>query len=82
MTVSVPNLYFTYYLSNQKLLRSFQRIVKTRAPKCVTRDGDAGRCVDLGDCPILLVNPDGLRKSICVQKLIPFSPGVCCPNNG
>ena len=56
-----------------------QRIVSS-APKCLTGAGDAGRCVDLQECPILLADLDGLRKSICFKTL--FVPGVCCPDKG
>ena len=56
-----------------------QRIVSS-APKCVTSTGDSGRCIDLNECPILLADIDGLRKSICFKTL--FVPGVCCPDKG
>ena len=56
-----------------------QRIISS-APKCVTSTGDSGRCIDLNECPILLADIDGLRKSICFKTL--FVPGVCCPDKG
>ena len=51
-----------------------------RAPRCTTPEGGRGHCVDLQDCPILLVNFNNLRKSICFKEL--FVPGVCCPDKG
>ena len=56
------------------------RITRNGAPRCTTPEGGGGRCVDIQDCPILLVNFDNLRKSICFKAL--FVPGVCCPNKG
>ena len=55
------------------------RITK-QAPRCTTPEGSGGRCVDIQECPILLVNFDNLRKSICFKAL--FVPGVCCPDKG
>ena len=56
------------------------RITRNRAPRCTTPEGSGGRCVDIQDCPILLVNFDNLRKSICFKAF--FVPGVCCPDKG
>jgi hypothetical protein len=56
------------------------RITRNGAPRCTTPEGEGGRCVDIQDCPILLVNFDNLRKSICFKAL--FVPGVCCPDKG
>lgn len=44
---------------------------------CKTPDGKNGRCEDLSSCPVLLLNLNGLRESLCFKSL--FVPGVCCP---
>ena len=49
------------------------------APSCTTSKGGVGRCMDIQDCPLLLVDLNVLRGSICFKSL--FVPGVCCPNN-
>ena len=48
-------------------------------PACTTSQGGSGRCQDIQDCPLLLVNLNVLRGSICFKSL--FVPGVCCPDN-
>ncbi|KAL5275182.1 CLIPD3 family protein [Megaselia abdita] len=45
--------------------------------RCKTPDGKNGRCEDLSSCPVLLLNLNGLRESLCFKSL--FVPGVCCP---
>ena len=49
------------------------------APACTTSKGGVGRCMDIQSCPILLVDLNVLRSSICFKSL--FVPGVCCPDN-
>ena len=49
------------------------------APSCTTSKGGVGRCTDIQECPLLLVDLNVLRGSICFKSL--FVPGVCCPNN-
>ena len=49
------------------------------SPSCTTSKGGVGRCMDIQDCPLLLVDLNVLRGSICFKSL--FVPGVCCPNN-
>lgn len=50
---------------------------KENENRCKTPDGKNGRCEDLSSCPILLLNLNGLRESLCFKSL--FVPGVCCP---
>lgn len=45
--------------------------------RCITPNGQAGRCEDLSVCPGLLLDLAGLRDSLCFKRL--FIPGVCCP---
>ena len=66
--------------NTQNNINTDGRITRNGAPRCTTPEGGGGRCVDIQDCPILLVNFDNLRKSICFKAL--FVPGVCCPDKG
>lgn len=50
---------------------------KENENRCKTPDGKNGRCEDLSNCPVLLLNLNGLRESLCFKSL--FVPGVCCP---
>ena len=44
---------------------------------CTTPHGKNGYCLDLSDCPELILDLQVLRKSVCFKSL--FVPGVCCP---
>ncbi|XP_069957157.1 CLIP domain-containing serine protease B9 [Cherax quadricarinatus] len=48
--------------------------------KCTTPAGEQGYCMDLSDCPDLILDLTNLRKSVCFKSL--FVPGVCCPASG
>jgi len=47
---------------------------------CTTPSGENGYCLDLADCPDLVLDIGNLRRSVCFKSL--FVPGVCCPKSG
>ncbi|CAG0891231.1 unnamed protein product [Cyprideis torosa] len=49
------------------------------ARPCRTSDGGQGKCLELQNCPALIVNFRQIRRSICFRRL--FLPGVCCPSS-
>lgn len=71
-TTSSPQPITESFTSDQDELSS-----KESENRCKTPDGKNGRCEDLSSCPVLLLNLNGLRESLCFKSL--FVPGVCCP---
>lgn len=76
-SVSIPTTTANASLVENLIVSQDELSSKENENRCKTPDGRNGRCEDLSNCPVLLLNLNGLRESLCFKSL--FVPGVCCP---